>query len=122
MVPGASMPARWPAFPLAASLLAAPALAAAPARKSDPPKPSGPPVFSVDHAITLRTIQGITWSRDSRRVAFVVNAPDTAENTTNQDIWLWDAASNTCRALTRHPKNDYAPQFSPGGDTLEIGR
>jgi len=112
------MHARWAAFPLAAFLIASTSLAAAPARKGDAPRPSAPSVFSVEHAITLRQIQAITWSRDGQRVAFVVNAPDTAENTTNQDIWLWDAASNTCRALTRHPKNDYAPQFSPGGDTL----
>jgi len=83
-----------------------------------PSRTSGPSTFSLEHALALKAIQAITWSRDNRRIAFVVNAPDTAENTTNQDIWLWDAASNTCRALTRHPKNDYAPQFSPGGDTL----
>ena len=113
------MHARRPAVQLAALLMASTAhVAAAPARRSDPPKSTAAPVFSVDHAITLRQLQGITWSRDGRRVAFVVNAPDTAENTTNQDIWLWDAASNTCRALTHHPKNDYSPQFSPGGDTL----
>jgi dipeptidyl aminopeptidase/acylaminoacyl peptidase len=112
------MHVRWSAFPLAALLFASTSLAAASARKSDPARPSGPPVFSVDHAITLAAIQGITWSRDGRRVAFVVNAPDTAENTTNQDLWLWDSATNACRALTHHPKNDYAPQFSPGGDTL----
>jgi dipeptidyl aminopeptidase/acylaminoacyl peptidase len=90
--------------------------AATPGRK--PAKPSGPPAFSLEHALTLRTIAGITWSPDGRRVAFVVNAPDTAENTTNQDLWLWDATTNSCRALTRHPKNDYSPTFSPGGDTL----
>ena len=98
--------------------LAVSALAAAPARKPAAAKPSGPPAFALEHALTLRQIQGITWSPDGRRVAFVVNAPDTAENTTNQDIWLWDAATNACRALTRHPKNDYSPAFSPGGDTL----
>jgi dipeptidyl aminopeptidase/acylaminoacyl peptidase len=76
------------------------------------------PAFSLEHAITLKQVQSPTWSRDGRRIAFVVNAPDTAENTTNQDVWLWDAATNSCRALTRNPKNDYAPQFSPGGDTL----
>jgi dipeptidyl aminopeptidase/acylaminoacyl peptidase len=101
----------------AASLLAAPALAA-PAAKSAPPKAPSPPAFSLEHAISLKTINSITWSRDGRRVAFVVNAPDTAEDTNNQDLWLWDATTNTCRALTRHPKNDYGPQFSPGGDTL----
>jgi dipeptidyl aminopeptidase/acylaminoacyl peptidase len=95
-------------------LLAAPALSA----PGTATKPTPPPAFSVEHAITLKQVQGPVWSRDGRRIAFVVNAPDTAENTTNQDVWLWDATTNTCRALTHHAKNDYAPQFSPGGDTL----
>jgi dipeptidyl aminopeptidase/acylaminoacyl peptidase len=81
-------------------------------------KPAAPHAFSLEHALTLKQIQGVTWSRDGKRIAFTVNAPDTAENTTNQDVWLWDSATDTCRALTRNPKNDYAPQFSPGGDTL----
>jgi dipeptidyl aminopeptidase/acylaminoacyl peptidase len=81
-------------------------------------RPAPPRAFSVDHAITLKLVQGPTWSRDGKAIAFVVNAPDTAENTTNQDVWLWDAATNSCRALTHNPKNDYAPQFSPSGDTL----
>src|SRR5262245_24469269 len=81
--------------------LASAAHAAPAAKPAAAAKPSGPPAFSLEHAITLKAIQAITWSRDGRRIAFVVNAPDTAENTTNQDLWLWDAASNTCRALTR---------------------
>ncbi len=81
-------------------------------------RPAASPAFSLDHALTLRQIQDITWSRDGKRIAFTVNAPDTAENTSNQDVRLWDAATNACRALTRNPKNDYSPQFSPGGDTL----
>jgi len=83
-----------------------------------PAKSPGPPAFSLEHAITLRQIQSPVWSSDGRRVAFVVNAPDTAENTTNQDLWLWAAPATTCRASPRHPKNDYSPSFSPGGDTL----
>ncbi|MEY4374287.1 MAG: hypothetical protein RL760_453 [Candidatus Eisenbacteria bacterium] len=83
-----------------------------------PAAPTKPVAFGLDHAITLRSIAGTTWSRDGQRIAFVVTAPDTAENTTNQDVWLWDAATNSARALTRNPKNDYAPQFSPSGDTL----
>ena len=102
----------------ALALVAAAPAHAAKDSKGSAPKPSGPPAFTVEQAISLRQIQGITWSRDGRRIAFVVNAPDTAEDTNNQDIWLWDATTNTCRALTRHPKNDYDPQFSPGGDTL----
>ena len=110
------MPARShrSALVLVLSLLTAvPALAAEPASK-----PVAKPAFGLDQALTLRQVQGPTWARDGRRIAFTVNVPDTAENTTNQDVWLYDATSNTCRAVTRNAKNDYAPQFSPGGDTL----
>lgn len=95
---------------LAGPVLAAPAAPTTPAPTA--------PAFTLEHALTLRSITGITWSRDGSRVAFVVSTPDTAENTTNQDVWLWEAATNTARPLTRHAKNDYAPQFSPTGDTL----
>jgi len=74
--------------------------------------------FTLEHVLALRQVQSPVWSRDGRRLAFVVNAPDTSENSTNQDIWVWESSTDSCRALTRHAKNDYAPQFSPGGDTL----
>ncbi len=82
------------------------------------PKKPASRAFTVEHAVAMKQIQSPVWSPDGRRLAFVVSAPDTAENTTNQDVWLWEAATDSCRALTRHAKNDYAPQFSPGGDTL----
>ena len=43
---------------------------------------------------------------------------DTAEGTTQQDVWLWEAGADTARRLTRHPRNDWSPTFSPGGDTI----
>jgi dipeptidyl aminopeptidase/acylaminoacyl peptidase len=102
---------------LLAVLLAAPAAV----RAASAPKASAKPAsraFTLEHALALRQVQSPVWSRDGRRLAFVVNAPDTAENTTNQDLWMWEASTDSCRVLTRHAKNDYAPQFSPGGDTL----
>jgi len=77
-----------------------------------------PTAFTLDHATTMRSLQSLTWSPDGSRLAFVVSAPDTAENTNNQDVWVWERSTDACRALTRHAKNDYGPQFSPGGDTL----
>ncbi len=74
--------------------------------------------FTLEHVLTLRSFGGLTWSRDGQRLAFVVTAPDTAENTTPQDLWMWDARTNRARRLTRSAKNDRAPQFSGGGDTL----
>jgi len=83
------------------------------------PAPKGAPgSFTIEHALMMRSYSGLTWSRDGRRLAFVVNVADTAANTTNQDVWMWDAATNDARPLTRDPKNDYNPAFSPGGDTL----
>lgn len=102
---------------IAALLAALPALATA-ATTAAPAAKSAPPAFGLDHAITMRGVSGATWSRDGSRIAFVVSVPDTAENTNNQDVWLWEAATNTARPLTRHAKNDYAPQFSLTGDTL----
>jgi len=74
--------------------------------------------FTLGHLLTLSSISDLTWSADGRRLAFVVSSPDTAENTTNQDIWLLDLAEAQARRLTRHPKNDLSPAFSPSGDTL----
>lgn len=89
---------------------------AAPAASA--PRPASTQAFTLGHVLTMKQVTGLTWSRDGRRLAFTIVAPDTAENSTVQDIWMWEAETDSCRMLTRHPKNDYAPQFSPGGDTL----
>ena len=94
-----------------ATLVAAAPLAAAPAVKLPP--------YTLEHALTLRSISGLTWSRDGSKLAFVVTEQDTAENATNQDVWLADfARGGEPRRLTRHPKNDFMPTFSAGGDTI----
>jgi dipeptidyl aminopeptidase/acylaminoacyl peptidase len=76
------------------------------------------PAYSLEHALTLRSLSGLVWSADGRRLAFVVTENDTAETGTNQDVWLWQAGADSARRLTRHPKNDWSPTFSPGGDTI----
>ncbi len=105
--------ARTPVRALAILATLAVAATAAPA-----PRPEAPAPFTLEHALTLRAISDLTWSPDARRLAFVVNAPDTAENTGNQDLWLLDPGAGAARRLTRHPKNDFSPTFSPGGDTI----
>ena len=107
--------------PSACALLGSLALSAACAasgRAAPRPAAARPSPFTLDHALTLSSISEIAWSANGRRLAFVVNAPDTAENTINQDIWLLDPAAGGARRLTRHPKNDLSPTFSPGGDTI----
>jgi len=74
--------------------------------------------FRLEHALTLRSFADLNWSADGRKLAFVVSEMDTAENSSNQDIWLADLERGETLHLTRHPKADVSPTFSPGGDTI----
>lgn len=103
---------------LGAFALTAPGLAA---KKAAPAENHA---FDLDHLLTLSSIGDPVWSRDGRRVAFVVTASDTAENTNNNDLWMVDLVASGDGGpgkplrLTRHPKADTSPTFSPSGDTL----
>lgn len=110
---------------LAATVLVAGVAHAAP-RHSSAPRARAPSKttsarasnrFRLEHALTLASFSDFTWSRDGRRLAFVVNAVDTAENSSNQDLWLIDRDREPLR-LTRHATADISPTFSPDGDTL----
>ena len=74
--------------------------------------------FQLEDALTLASLSDPVWSADGRRVAFVVSAPDTAEDSNNLDLWLADLDRSEVFQLTRHPKGDSSPTFSPSGDTL----
>lgn len=102
---------------LAAVALAATLAAAAPAKRPAG-KLAAPGSFTLEHLLTLRSVGDPTWSPDGRRVAFVVTASDTAENLNNPDLWIAEPATGQCWQLTRHPKPDTSPTFSPSGDTL----
>jgi dipeptidyl aminopeptidase/acylaminoacyl peptidase len=76
--------------------------------------------FRIEDVVTLASVSDPVWSADGRRVAFVVNAPDTVENSDNQDVWIADLPRGDIFQFTRHPKADFSPTFSPGGDTLAL--
>ena len=105
---------------LAFSAAPGPACSAAVARAAT--RPAAAPIattpFRLEDLVTMASISDPVWSPDGRRVAFVVNAPDTTENSNNQDVWIADLARGDVFQLTRHPKNDLSPTFSPGGDTV----
>jgi len=107
----------------AAALLALAGAALLAAGKSEAAgRPSGSPhggsSYRLEDALTLASVSDPVWSADGRRVTFVVNQPDTAEDSNNLDVWLADLARGEVFQLTRHPKNDLSPTFSPGGDTV----
>jgi dipeptidyl aminopeptidase/acylaminoacyl peptidase len=87
-------------------------------RRASVTETPGPRPFTLEDLLTLSSLADPVWSPDGRRLAFVVTAADTAENANNQDLWLLDLAEDRRGQLTRHPKNDFSPTFSPGGDTL----
>lgn len=89
-------------------------IAAAPAKRPA----ASPARFTIEHALAGRSITALTWSRDGSRLAFVVDSPDTAENTSDQDLWLLEGSGGEPRRLTRFEKNDIDPQWSLTGDTL----
>lgn len=95
------------------------ACAFATAARSAPTASAGRPApYRLEHGLTLDTFSDLAWSADGERLAFVVTAVDTAENTTNADLWLWESSTGKSRPLTRHPKADFSPTFSPSGDTI----
>jgi len=107
-----------PLAALLALLVPSLAFAAAPAAKKPVTLPATLPPYTLEHALTLNSISNLTWSGNGRRLAFVVTSIDTAETAQNQDLWLYDRATDRSTRLTRHPKNDFSPTFSPGGDTI----
>ena len=105
---------------IAVAFLAAPVVSGAAATSHAAPaaRAGAAHEYTLDHLLTLASISDLAWSNDGRRLAFVVSSPDTGEDTNNQDLWLLDLAGGPARRLTFHPKNDYSPTFSPGGDTI----
>ena len=57
-------------------------------------------------------------SPDGRWVAFTVSVPDLESNTSNSDIWIVSAEGSAPLPLTRSPKADYSPRWSPDGKMM----
>lgn len=74
--------------------------------------------FGVEQAVTLRSFTDLCWSADGDRLAFVLQTPDTSENTLQSDVYLYDRRRPGVLRLTRHPSPDISPTFSPSGDTI----
>ncbi|MFI5335214.1 MAG: prolyl oligopeptidase family serine peptidase [Opitutales bacterium] len=57
-------------------------------------------------------------SPDGQAVLFVVTDPLKAENRTKSDIWIIPTAGGEARRLTRSPKQDRHPRWSPDGQWI----
>src|SRR5437016_2231478 len=65
---------------------------------------------------------GITFSPDSRSIAFVSNrdGKDKEMMNTNHDVWLVPITGGEAKKLTTNPAADEQPTYSPDGKTLAI--
>jgi dipeptidyl aminopeptidase/acylaminoacyl peptidase len=69
--------------------------------------------------LALAAGPAISVTPDGRQIAFVMNTEADSAVSTNNDIYLMDAAGGEMRNLTAsNPANDHSPRFSPDGRWL----
>jgi dipeptidyl aminopeptidase/acylaminoacyl peptidase len=78
-----------------------------------------PRAMTFADVMALRAVSDPQIAPDGRHVAYVVTRRDLERNAADADIWLVAAAGgNPPRQLTRSPKDDNQPRWSPDGQTL----
>ncbi len=93
--------------PLLPALLAAASLAAADRHP-----------ISFDDLVAFHRVSDPQPSPDGKWIAHVVTDVDKAENRTDSDVWLVPTNGGEPRQLTRSPKHDRHPRWSPDGRHL----
>ncbi|HSC78503.1 MAG TPA: S9 family peptidase [Candidatus Acidoferrales bacterium] len=73
---------------------------------------------SIDQILKYRNLSAVKVSSDGTRAVFVAAAADVEENAMNSDVWLVDLTSGRTFQLTRAPKRDNAPEWSPDGKRI----
>ncbi len=71
--------------------------------------------MTPDDVLSLRQVSDAQLSPDGRWIAYVVSVADLEQNAANTDIWLVAAAGGEPIQLTRSPKSDAQPRWSPDG-------
>lgn len=72
--------------------------------------------MDFDDVMKLKSVGSPQISPDGKWVAYTVTAADIKENAVNSDLWLVSTSGDAApRQLTRHPKNDGSPRWSPDG-------
>src|SRR5215213_5264959 len=78
-------------------------------------QPNNP--LKPEQIVGLRNLREAKISPDGERVAFTVVEPPKAE-TRSSDVWVFDIRTRALRRFTTAPKQDFAPRWSPDGQTL----
>jgi len=82
------------------------------ARAQAPATPVAKRPISIDDLINMARVQEPQISPDGKWVAYTVQTPDVADNTTLHNIWIVSTAGGDAHQLT-HGDSDSLPQWSP---------
>lgn len=83
-----------------------------------PSTAAGKHALTFDDLMKMERVADPQISPDGKRVAYVVTVVDKQQNTKNSDIWLVPAAGGAARQVTRSPKSDERPRWSPDGKQI----
>ncbi len=90
-------------------------LAGVPAAQAVPTDTLRP--LTAEQAVDVHRIGDLRFSPDGTRLAFVVTEPP-GDSTTERHIWMLEVTSGEVLQLTRSPKGEDSPRWSPDGRTL----
>jgi dipeptidyl aminopeptidase/acylaminoacyl peptidase len=79
---------------------------------------AGKRALTFDDLMKMERVSDPQISPDGKWVAYVVTVVNKQENTKNSDIWLMSTAGGAARQLTRSPKSDERPRWSPDGKQI----
>src|SRR5262249_27438701 len=85
------------------------------------PRAAAAPAPTLAQIVGLRRAASPAISPDGRQVAYTVRDTDWVANAFVTQVWLADVATGDLRQLTRGPKSNNAPAWSPDGRTLAFG-
>ena len=74
--------------------------------------------FTFDEMMKVRRVSDPQLSPDGKWVAYTITVYDVEKNSKNTDIWLVPAGGGDARQMTRSPKSDERPRWSPDSKRL----
>ena len=74
--------------------------------------------FTLDDLYKIKSVRDPQFSPDGKQIAFYVTEYFLREGKTNCEIYVINADGSNLRQMTRNPKDDYSPRWSPDGEKI----
>ncbi|MEW6455716.1 MAG: S9 family peptidase [Acidobacteriota bacterium] len=69
--------------------------------------------LTLDDILKIKSISDVSMSPDGNSILYVISKPDFKENVFDSDVWMVRIKEREIVQITRSPKRDYSPRFSP---------